>query len=147
MQSLPIPKGLVALLDAGVWPKTGREANAQNLRPIVPAQVVSRFAPKETVVFLQPPPFPTVEAMANQSVEFWAKYCALDQIDPARSLIIGDFGLGSDAPIILDYRHNTSSPAVLWLRWSEHGRQDNEWIRCADSFEEFAALIGLARNG
>jgi hypothetical protein len=32
----------------------------------------------------------------------------LDQIDPALSLCIGDFGLGSDAAIILDYRSRPS---------------------------------------
>jgi hypothetical protein len=73
------------------------------------------------------------------------QFGALDQIEPERALIIGDFGMGSDAPIILDYRNADSDPPVLRLRWSE-GRDNNAWVRCAASFDEFADMLGLSAS-
>jgi len=63
--------------------------------------------------------------------------------DPERALLIGDFGLGSDSPIILDYARNPSRPPVLRLRWGPQG-QGNEWVQGACDFEEFAEVLGLA---
>ena len=70
---------------------------------------------------------------------FWTSYGALHQIEPSRSLIIGDFGLGSDAPIILDYR--AALPAVMRLRWLGRGLQ-NEWVRIG-TFDDFVEHLGL----
>jgi hypothetical protein len=67
---------------------------------------------------------------------------AADQIDPEKALIIGDFGLGSDSPIILDFARNASNPPVLRLRWGPDQR--NEWVQGARDFDEFAEMLGLA---
>lgn len=142
--TLAIPVRLAALLDAGLWPRNDREASAQNLRPLVSPDRVRLFAPEENTVYLQPPPFPTLAQEAGVPVKpFWSRFGALDQIKPECALIIGDFGLGSDAPIILDYRNAAAGPSVLRLRWSERGDQ-NQWIQCVATFEEFADLLGLS---
>jgi hypothetical protein len=65
------------------------------------------LAPEETAIFLYTPPFCTVATdIANRQKRgedrFWATYAALGGISPELSLIIGDCGLGSDAPIVLD---------------------------------------------
>jgi len=57
------------------------------------------------------------------------------------AVAIGDFGLGSDAPLMLDYWRSPESPCVLRLQWSQDG---NQWIKVSDSFDEFVAISGLA---
>jgi len=57
-------------------------------------------------------------------------------------VVIGDFGLGSDAPIILDYRRDVKRPTVLRLKW---GRTfaDNRWIVASESFAVMCATLGI----
>ena len=104
-------------------------------------------APKENSIFLCSPPFHTVavDIAARQKRfgvdRFWSTYGALESISPELSLIIGDFGLGSDSPIVLDYRQSGSTPSVLRLEWRKP--EPNVWVRCAENFDEFADMLGL----
>jgi hypothetical protein len=58
------------------------------------------------------------------------------------ALDIGDFGLGSDAPILLDYCESPEPPCVIRLRLSPHGRE-NHWVVIAPDLETFVREIGL----
>jgi hypothetical protein len=141
----PLPAGLVRLIRNGVWPSMiGPSMNHQQLRPIIPTERVRLFAADESLICLQPPPFPTIEEerVRGGSGDFWEACGALDQIDPKRAVIIGDFGLGSDSPIILDFARDATNPPVLWLRWGLRG-QGNKWVQGAHDFDEFVALLGL----
>ena len=69
------------------------------------------------------------------------EFGALEQIAPELSVDIGFFGLGSDTAIVLDYRQGGSNPPVLRLKWCKP--EPNVWVRCADSFDEFADILGL----
>jgi hypothetical protein len=64
------------------------------------------------------------------------------EIDFDLALDIGDFGLGSDAPILLDYRENSETPRVIRLRWSYKGRA-NHWVMMAPDFESFVSELEL----
>ena len=139
---LPIPSRLTSLIQAGKWPCDWREMNAQNLRPRFRPEQVHRIAAEESEICLQSPPFRTVAeyAAAGGSGDFWPRFGALEQIVPEKVVIIGDFGLGSDAPIALDYSRGASSPVVIRLRWKY---PQTEWVKCAENFEEFADILGL----
>jgi len=119
--------------------------NEQQLHPIIPADRVERFAADESLICLQRPPFPTIaqERAKGGAGDFWERFGALDQIVPERALIIGDFGIGSDSPIILDFGRDASNPPVLRLKWTSRG-EGNEWVRGARDFDEFAEMIGLS---
>jgi hypothetical protein len=143
---LPLPDTLVRLIEAGVWPSAGAAVWAQQLRPIVPRERVAQFAPEETLICLQPPPFRTLarEAAGGGSGDFWPRCGALHQVVPELALIIGDFGPGSDSPIVLDYALNAACPRVLRLRWTGNGHDvASNWVEGAASFDEFAAMLGL----
>jgi hypothetical protein len=73
--------------------------------------------------------------------EFWSSHGALEGISPELSIVIADFGLGSDSPILLDYRQDRSNPTVIRLQWRKP--QPNVWMRCANGFDEFADILGL----
>ena len=141
---LPLPPRLKRLLAAGIWPSaTGPSMTAQQLHPTIAADRVRRFAAEESLICLQPPPFPTVaqEKAAGGAGDFWERFGALDQIVPEKALIIGDFGLGSDAPVILDFNRHPINPPVLRLRWGPD--RQNDWVQGARDFGEFAEILGL----
>ena len=118
--------------------------NEQLLHPFISVDRVQRFAADEKVICLQPAPFSTIAKVraAGGAGDFWERFGALDQIDPQRALIIGDFGLGSDSPIVLDYARNPSNPPVLRLRWGSQGK-GNEWVQGARDFHAFAEVLGI----
>jgi hypothetical protein len=76
---------------------------------------------------------------------FWEKFAAIDQITPERALIIGDFGMGSDSPIVLDFRENEADPPVLRLRWGSRG-EGSVWVQGATNFDSFAKLLGFVAD-
>ncbi len=143
---LLLPKRLVALMDAGLWPHTAKQARNLMDNCNVPRERIHLFAPEEDHLYLAVPPFHTIaERVRNQGKgQFWSRFGALEQIAPELSVDIGFFGLGSDSAIVLDYRQDGSEPPVLRLRWRK--LEPNEWVRCADSFDEFADMLGLDRT-
>jgi hypothetical protein len=117
---------------------------------LVDAARVRRFAPEESKIYLERPPFHTVaDELASASpvaVEaFWKRHAALHQIVPELALIIGDFGLGSDAPIILNFAIDQTDPPVFRLRWGPDGR--TQWVQGASSVAEFVNVLGLTDGG
>ncbi len=63
-------------------------------------------------------------------------------IDPKRSILIGDLGVGYDRPIALDYRRSMDEPPVLALERS-HDARNNRWVEVARNVSDFAELVGL----
>jgi hypothetical protein len=142
---MKIPDELHALIAEGIWPRDHAASLAQNNRSVIPSEVIQRFAPDEERLFLYPPPFCTPQqGIDRRPGSFWLDpRSATNEIDPALALVIGDFGLGSDAAIILDYRTQEFDPKVLRLRWAEEG---NHWVECAKTFSEFAAYLRESKS-
>lgn len=139
---LAIPPLLLALVEAGRWPRTSEEALRQNTTPWVGEDRVRALAPEESMIFLEPPPFSTVREL-SAGHPFWGGPMAdPDGIDPDRTIVLGDFGLGSDAPIALDYRHDAARPRVIRLRWAGPDTP-NRWVVMAPDFVTFAVTLGL----
>jgi hypothetical protein len=144
VDGLPIPSELQRLIAVRKWPRDRDEAHQQNFKLLIPLQRIRKFAPEESSLYLNAPPFFTVRKL-NEGAEhrFWASpNAAPSEISFTHSVVIGDFGLGSDAPILLDYRATINCPSVLRLRWS-NDNGENHWVEIARSFEAFATLLGL----
>src|ERR1700677_1899293 len=145
---LALPPELEKMIRDGFWPSTHAAAMAQNLKPLIPKERITKFAPEEDELHFNPPPFRTIlERMSGREGKyFWRRpEASIHEVDPSLALVIGDFGLGSDAPIILDYRCDRLNPSVFRLRWStDEGKSvfsDNHWVKIADTFAEFAAFL------
>jgi hypothetical protein len=150
MHSRKIPGYLEKLIDGGVWPTSyGQSLIEQTFNPIVSSENVQKFAEDETIICLSIPPFHTVEKEVKWSKDngFWDEFGALDQINPSLALIIGDFGLGSDSPIILDYSRDLINPPVLRLKWAKYlngiPQGTNQWVQGAKDFKEFAEILDI----
>jgi hypothetical protein len=145
VDGLSIPDRLVTLIDRGLWPRTAKEAQRQNTYSLVPAERIHLFAPEEDKIYLMAPPFHTVATIRQSQGKgkFWDRFAAPEGISPELSVDIGDFELGSDSPILLDYREDRLNPIVIRLKWRKSLGLPNIWVRCADSFDEFADMLGL----
>ncbi|VTR96267.1 Putative integron gene cassette protein OS=uncultured bacterium GN=ORF1 PE=4 SV=1 [Gemmata massiliana] len=140
---LAIPALLLEALETGRWPRTADEVNRQNLKSLVPEERIQALAPGESSICLYPPPFATVAmSLVGEGANFYYRFGALDQLVPEAAIDIGDFGLGSDAPIFLDYRESPNNPRVIRLCWSEGGRS-NTWKVMAPDFPSFMKALGL----
>ncbi len=138
-EHLPLPQALSNLIESGFWPTTEADSLAQNLKSLVPRDRIKAFAPEEDSIYFYQPPFATVSLCKKHGEQFWDwPMSAAHEIDADKTILIGDFGLGSDAPIALDYRRNTNSPSVIRLKWSQEG---NNWVEVAATFEDFIKLI------
>ena len=143
-----IPARLQHLLAAGKWPRTSAEEAAQNRRPLVPLDHVHRFAPEEQDIYLLSPPFKSVRRLFRSGERFWEwEQAAPGEISFDHAVVIGDFGIGSDAPVILDYRPEPPCPSVLRLRYEylpgPKPAMISHWVGVARSFDDFADLLGL----
>lgn len=134
---LPIPDELLALIRDGLWP-VGDDAFRSF--PSVPIGIVRRLAPDQAEIYRYSPPFRTVQAeMLADARSFWSfDFAVVHELDPELAVVIGDFGLGSDAPLVLDYRRSLSSPSLLRLHWLPAG---NHWVECAASFADFSRWL------
>ena len=140
--SLALPKRLITLINSGFWPRTDEEQRHQNIESLVSKERIHLFAPGEDQVYLLKPPFCTVaQRVSTDIANFWSRFGALEQIAPELCIDIADFGLGSDSPIVLNYRESPDDPSVLRLHWREP--QPNAWVRCADTFDSFADMLSL----
>ena len=136
---LLIPEDLVSLIREGIWPREHEEAIRQNLESILNSDAVHKFAPDEERIFFYPPPFRMIRDEIVRGGGLTTTEMAVWDIDPELTVIIGDFGLGSDTAIALDYRGSRSEPKVIRMVW-RLPQQPNKWVHVADSFCEFWAL-------
>jgi hypothetical protein len=174
-KTLPIPSLLLDLVERGIWPADEAQAREfesayqerpattdkqpEILKPLGPPRVsverIQRIDRSEDALHLEPPPFlssrqRTSIAWAVSERPQYERYFAPDEIDRDLMIEIGDFGHGSDKPIILDYRNDLKEPSVYRLAFSRvisptDGTKswDNHWVKIAPSFDDFARLLGF----
>lgn len=143
VDGLALPARLVRLIAAGQWPRTEHEMNRLQGDTRLAPDLVRRVRSTETSLVLYPTPFRTVHRRVDMGDRWWLDPCAAPwDIDLRLAVPIGDFGLGSDAPIVLDYRADRARPRVLGLLWRECGTA-NSWDPIADSFDEFCDRLEL----
>jgi hypothetical protein len=138
MKEFAIPKELTALIAESFWPKDEKSTRQQNLCSLVSESVIQKFAPEESKLYIYQPPFSTVRAFMKGNNHFWSKFGATEEIDLDQTMIIGDFGMGSDTVFALNYRKSKNEPAVIRLRWAQEG---NHWREVAPNFATFVTYI------
>jgi hypothetical protein len=149
-----VPNELLELINAGKWPQAPNEINGRNMvifaqekSPLITRERVQVFAPDESLIILYPPPFQQLY-VDKLALDFFLgtsdESSPPGDLDFSKCLVISDFGMGSDSPIVLDYRSNLENPRVLRLRCSRiDNRWHNRWVTIAPIFREFAVLLGL----
>ncbi len=142
--TLPIPKLLAEMVNSGVWPTD--TSNLQELKPILGKEAAKKLSSQDDRIVLIPPPFHTIGDEVRGGNRFWETGVTNPkQIDYDKALIIADFGMGSDSPVVL-YYSVAESPRVMYLRWIGNGQDiHHEWVETHPTFDEFASAVGLSR--
>lgn len=140
-----IPGGLVRLLEIGWWPRDAATAMGQNVRSLVAEAEVRAFAAEESMIYFFPPPFHTISELLASEERFWTSEMACPGgISFEHTVVIGDFGLGSDAPIVLDYRADAFRPCVLRLQFQfGESRAKNRWVKAAEDFDAMCEILRI----
>jgi hypothetical protein len=140
---IELPRTLIDLITSGRWPRVTLHRKAD-----IEASRVRTVFPDEDDIHFLAPPFCTAARRVRGGEPFWTwPFAAPTELDAARAVVIGDFGLGSDAPIILDYQHDALRPCVRYLQIRSNlasRTTDNHWMTVASSFDEFATALNLA---
>ena len=115
----------------------------QNLYPLIPEDRVRAFASDESTIHFLPPPFFTVSALLSSNERYWTSEMACPSgISFEHSVVIGDFGLGSDAPIVLDYRTDPTRPGVIRLCFGETFAE-SRWVTAALDFDAMCEILHI----
>ena len=143
-ETFPLPSLLTEMIASGVWP-TGNP-NLQELKPILGADAAHMISSQDDRIVLMPPPFHTIADEVRGGNHFWETGVTNpNQIDYDKALIIADFGMGSDSPIVLYYERKDSA-RVMYLRWIGNGQNiRHEWVETHRTFDDFAVAVGLSR--
>ena len=101
-------------------------------------------APGERSVSLQSLPLRTPAELLRAGEHIWSDPTFHPAgIDSHKAVVIGDFGLGTDSPILMDYRRGTN-PAILRLSWNMRrpfNPQNNRWVVFADTFDAWMPMV------
>jgi hypothetical protein len=167
IEGLELPTQLISLIEARIWPRTDADFRAQHSQPRATKDRIRLLSPNDDHLDLM-----AYESLCLLSTEiasydrfyqrenirpelgFWQTDGDLENIDPTLAITIADFGLGSDSPIVLDYRASPTQPTVLRLAWESAGVEHSpdrdiylhrtRWVQCAQTFDHFVELTGLA---
>lgn len=143
MSRYQLPAELTALIESGIWPTVS--SNRQELEPLLGKAAACQLSPDDERIVLMVPPFHTIADEVRGGNNLWTSGLTnTGEIDYEKALIIADFGLGSDSPIIL-YYEVSEKPSVMYLRWTGNGEDiRHDWVKTHHSFADFATAIGLA---
>jgi len=146
MHELRLPDAIQRLIDSGVWPAGPAAVGKQELCPVIGEEQAHKVSPDDDRIVLMAPPFHTIQDEVEGGNEFWtAGLSNVGEIDYRKALIIADFGVGSDSPIILYF--NARAPVVMYLKWTIKDRTpQHSWVQTHTSFNAFAEDVGLTER-
>ena len=128
-----LPSLLREMLANGAWATTGNEVDDR-----IPLRVARRWDSAASGIHLTRPSL-LVEDIRHvpELGELWN----VTDVDPEECVVIGDFGIGSDNPIVLDFAY--APPTVRTQDFGRRGELGPVWITIATSFDDFVELLGL----
>ncbi|MBN1546452.1 MAG: hypothetical protein JW902_07325 [Syntrophaceae bacterium] len=134
MNNLTLPSKLVELIEHDLWPKKQLISGT-----LFSEHVMQQFFPNEDNVCFYVPPFRTIaEYIACDGEKYWLQepLLKIEQVDIEKTLILADFGLGSDTYLALDYRQSPE-PSVIKLV------PNQDWKTLAHDFAQFSRELNL----
>ena len=141
---LPIPDHLTTLIAQGAWTAPG---TPYGMMLNLGADAAHRLSLENDQLILMPPPFHTIADEIAGGNSWWTTGLSnVGEIEYSKALIIADFGMGSDSPIVL-YYGLLAEPVVMYLNWKWDDQQSkHSWIRTHSSFLDFATDVGLIKT-
>jgi len=138
--NLPLPNRLISLIDSGLWPTTPDRERAQNISLTCHQKTHPFFRTRARPTLLVSTTVPYDSATHGR-----ARRGVLVEVGSAgrNRARVGSrhrrLRPWSDSAIVLDYRYENSP--VIRLVWRKP--EPNTWMPCADTFDQFADMLGL----
>jgi len=146
MPEYDLPQEIVELVEARIWPRTEEEYAAQELNPKIDQELVQNIAPLFSVICFDLLPLQSIQELIDEGDDSW-QVPSLNKVDFRKTIVIGDFGSGSDTVIALNYENNPEEPSVIRMDWYN---EDNpnlhdrvRWVKISSSFLEFCKLLQI----
>jgi len=141
VDDLKIPDEIIKLIDIGWWPSK-ENASKQYEKCLIDKENVKLIDKESDEIIFQHPPFYRLDREVDFNPRFWlSKQASLKEINPFKAVDIADFGMGSDSPILLDYRENENNPSVMFLNYTNG--LESHWVKCADNFQHFMDILKI----
>ena len=136
MADYVLPERLVSMVADGVWDTPGYVDDR------VDRSIVEPWDPVADGIHLTSS-FETVSELLASLPELPTIW-PTDGVDPDRLVVIADFGLGTDNPVVLDF--SVDPPAVLTIDFDESSTTPSRprWKTIASSFDGFVDALGLS---
>lgn len=156
VNGLRLPQGLISRISQNQW------VSPQSLKGIQDLVIENYpFENDPSLLFEQldefcPYSFKSMELETRGCYQWRDEYWATERVKmlgredetvfpgniiPEKSILIADFGLGSDCPIVLDYRNGLNDPTVLILYWNNYPDFENRFKKIAGNFAEFEMKV------
>ena len=150
VDGLSVPQKIEQLIIQGVWPQEESQELKQHAKSIVSPELLGRVCKNERKIYFYRPPFMTLKKRIDLGDEV-ESFQLEDgsKIDPELLVILGDFGIGSDAFLGLYYRDKSdTAPLVVKEEWDDSKSPTSYvgWIKVSQSFSEFCKLLGLDKT-
>lgn len=142
-----LPTALRNLIDSGVWPSGENAMTQQESNPIVSKDIIKSISADDDKLVLASPPFYTLDLEVAEST-FFREIMEQEgpSIDLSKAVVIGDFGIGSDAPIVL-LLDGEVDLGVYYLKYESNTRTAScSWVKVFESFDQFATKIGFVSD-
>lgn len=139
MIGLDFPKSLLDEIESENWQNGFFDQNIRHLlTELKLSQNLDIFYYSRMTIESESKSFHNIMESGNKEeidmfVGEYSKISKEKTIAPEFTMLIADFGLGSDQPIALDYRRDLSQPEVWMLVWGEK----NYWTMISSTFENF----------
>lgn len=143
-----IPKKLSELIESGFWPNK-ENISQQNEKPLVDFNLIKEIIPDENEIYFFNPPFLSIQELIDKGDDYYLSpeiSETLKSIDPTKCFVIGDFGYGSEAELILDYSINSQNPQLKRLKWllnEEKYERTAQWVLVTETFDEFIKKLKI----
>lgn len=121
------------MLADGTWVTPGNDVDDR-----IPRDIARRWDAAASGIHLARPSLLADDIRrVPQLGELWN----VTDVDPEDCVIIADFGIGSDNPIVLDFA--TDPPTVRTQYFRAGSELGSKWVTIATGFDDFVELIGL----
>ncbi|WP_133816610.1 hypothetical protein [Tahibacter aquaticus] len=144
LASLRLPDALLAMIHEGRWARWHDDGHFEPASLPIETPRLQAMVPDEDGLDLLAPPFRSaLQEIEVRHAGWLQRWSRVELINPARTVIVADFPLGSDSLLALDYRDSDAEPRVIRLQWVlPQPERNNRWVVVSPTFAQFAQALG-----
>ncbi len=143
-----LPEKLIQLATGPYWPKNRNEIQNQYSNHLVSRECLKKLIPEEERLYFYDFPFCTLSETLKEDSSTGSLTMEDGAIlSPEHVIVIGDFGIGSDSYLAIDFNLNRENPRVIKEMWSDFGNvsRQTHWRIVAETFDDLVVGMKLEK--